>query len=746
MEDHIKMAQELDLRGGHKTILEKAEFILEAAEISKQKKSIKIMDDAINIRADSKESFWDKALRQRNAWLLTDPKTLTLPLASAAVRLPAEIAVRGLAAVYSAATKAPRGKKVFFSEVPSMVKGGLEGAYAELASAFHGLLDGFKMVAKEREFSVGLAKRIERIQKAKAYGALTKKALEIKANRPNMENVIQFNELVSKEVNAVEKTYGTWHGKTAKFIAAALTKGSFSVLGGMDNFVKTIAWRMSLRGNAAREGLAKGLEGKDLSDFIEIFINDKQELLRPAIGQARKEAGEAAAKTAKEITFTNKLEGAYASVASTVFDNTAGKLMSPFYKMGLNGMEQGFQHTPILRRFSNIGKDMDSLKRQGGPEWAIAQGRIALGATIGLASFGFVFTGNMIGRGPANPEQRKKWKAAGAHEYALRFGDTFLPFERFGEPFARIMKVGADLGQLAGFALGAHSNDSLRQDFEELTQQWALLAGDMVNPDFFSDSFGQLIDAFENEGRGNPGQAFIDSIALSFLPLSGALRFTRKQFDPLKRETRVAGQDPLSFFEERVNKIANVVPGWSLTLEAQRDMFYEVQHYPPMLGPDLISPVFTTEFTKDPVRLEILRLGAAGPLTNPEPRPGEQHLMLTMPPRRIDRTVAGVSAPMYLDNKQYDRYVQLTAGIDFPGLTQTLHDRLFSVIATDYSMLDASRKTDQNKRRVIAEIVTIYRRAGKAQLIKEMESDFRFQMMEHALNVRQASIVGEDIP
>jgi len=72
---------------------------------------------------------------------------------------------------------------------------------------------------------------------------------------------------------------------------------------------------------------------------------------------------------------------------------------------------------------------------------------------------------------------------------------------------------------------------------------------------------------------------------------------TTRTVDPVLRDTR-------SFLK----RIKSRIPGWSETLEARRNLWGERIILSGGLGPDIISPIYSSESKNDPVANELVRL------------------------------------------------------------------------------------------------------------------------------------------
>ena len=144
-----------------------------------------------------------------------------------------------------------------------------------------------------------------------------------------------------------------------------------------------------------------------------------------------------------------------------------------------------------------------------------------------------------------------------------------------------------------------------------------------------------------------------------------------------------------------LDRIKSRIPGFSEDLPPRRNIFGEPVVLEGGIGPDIMSPIYTSTDKKDPVADEIVR----------------QKTSLSMP-RRVVNNVE-------LSPQQYDRYVLLYSG---EGLKGTKGKKLKDALKEMFASSQYKRATDGpegGKSLMIQSIFTAYRDAAKAQLISE---------------------------
>jgi hypothetical protein len=360
---------------------------------------------------------------------------------------------------------------------------------------------------------------------------------------------------------------------------------------------------------------------------------------------------------------------------------------------------------------------------------------VALGGTFMMGVGAMASQGLITGDGPKNPAQRKLLESQGWQPNSIRVGDEYIKYDRFAEPIARAIKLSANMSEIAGFMYGEMQDENLSTNGKDLMAVTAAVLASSASPEFLTGGLGDLIRFVEDPERGT--DAVLRQVVAGQVPFSSLLRTVRQEIDPLKRSTKSLDESALGVLEQQLNEIRNLIPGVSDNLPPQRNMFGEVVHYPPGLGPDMISPIYSTEFKEDAVVEELVRLGSAGPLMHPKAKPGEEHLVVRMPSNSISNSAAGVSQPIKMSPAQYDKFVQLAAGIGLEGVDMTLKEKLKEVIDSDYADFDGMEKTDQVKRTAISTWVEFYRSAAQSQLVME-EQDIQTQMRENFDNINRA--------
>lgn len=257
-----------------------------------------------------------------------------------------------------------------------------------------------------------------------------------------------------------------------------------------DEFAKHLA----LRGEVVNRGVRKALEnGIDIADKagMEQFLKSEVEQAfylptaqavmegkKPAWGlnkaydlRSGREFGSELSYVADTATFQESNAFAQA-IDKAIAKAPVLKPFVPFVKTPTNILKQAiFESTllgPLLKlpgiavdnRLSPVGMIVDIQKRMlaNPAETARVSGQIAFTTAIGALLYSKAVSGEVTGGGPERwmdqaqgRVAQQAWIKAGNTPYSWRMGDTVIPFTRFPEPVATLMRIYADLGMASGY-------------------------------------------------------------------------------------------------------------------------------------------------------------------------------------------------------------------------------------------------------------------------------------------------------
>jgi len=715
-----QLAEVTHLNGGVEELSQSAAMIREIFENSDE--SVLAAAGKL-VRKGNFKKLWDAAYEVRINGLVSGVKTQAVSIGSAMVRGPVEIAERGLAALYQVGQKSPVDK-ITFKEVGAQARAYQNETWNQIGSFQAGLSDSFKVAS-------------DAIRKGEAVDRL------IAIGRERIDpNKITFNTTVNPEdfahaISSEAFGYTGNLGKGIDLMGTMIRTPSRALLRG-DQAVGAIHYRMEARSLATREATGRGLSGNEADVLIKALADDPIDTLPTGnLRSIAKDIRAQAVEKANANKFTSALEGMAASVDDIIknagSDQLAGaaplKLMIPFSRVELNILAQTYERTP----FAALGKSFKDDIAAGGSRAALAKARVTMGSMAMSTVSLLAWNGLVTGEGPKNPVARKLLENSGWQPNSIKIGGTYHDFTRVAEPYSKMLKSVANISEIVGAM-----DESQSRDLPSLTAMIAMAAVNSMTPEFMTGAMGDMIKAIEAPEKGQGVQRVVNSLVVGQVPFSGLLRDIRKtglpgviEGDPVRRDQRIPQQDAWDFIDQTINALKDITPGYSKDLPPQRDMLGRVRHYPPGLGPDIASPIAVSHAKPSVVDKELLRLSMAGPLFRATPPPGEQHLSLSMPSKTISVSGGGVIQNINLSPKQYDKLVQLSAGIGLdnnPFGSQTLEETLKKEISGGYPML-GSLDNDQNKRLVIKKIVNVYKQAALGQLQLD-EPDIQDKMIQ----------------
>ena len=367
-----------------------------------------------------------------------------------------------------------------------------------------------------------------------------------------------------------------------------------------DEFFKSVGYRMELNALAMRSGLKKGLSGDDLTKHIAEFIDNPPKNVRIA-----------ALDNARYQTFTRELGTAGKSLQAIAARHPAARVIMPFIRTPANIVKFAAERSPF-------GLTMDSVKKSlkaGGAARDIAQARIYMGSAVGVGVASLALEGTITGGGPKDRAERAAMYNAGWRPYSVRIGDDYYAYNRL-EPLGMILGISADFAEIAQASTGVEADEI-----------GAMLVGSIsknLTSKTWLRGLSELILAVEDPERY--GDNYIRRLASTVVP-TGVAQIANIQ-DPVMREA-----------SSIIEQIKSRIPGQSETLLPKRNVWGEPIQRGGALGPDIISPVYTSTLSNDPVAREVARL----------------NLGINRP----DRVVRGVE----LTDKQYDEYVRVSGTI-----------------------------------------------------------------------------------
>lgn len=351
-----------------------------------------------------------------------------------------------------------------------------------------------------------------------------------------------------------------------------------TLVGGMDNFFKTILRRGSYYAQAIREGVQSGHDGTKLADFVARRVNHPTEaMVKEAEGFALTQ------------TFQNDL-GTIGQAARTLQTGPLS-LWFPFMKTPINLAKYAWNRTPGLQL---ISKSLYADIGAGGARMDLAIGRLTFSNLMGMFLFELAKDGMITGSGPVDPALQRSW-AATHQRYSIKTKDGWMPISN-AEPGSTMFGMTADYAQIL--------NQLDQPSAEQGAMAIAFTAMRNLADKTYWKTLSDLIDLASATTQGHePGKRAKDVLMAPVVTVATGgplVASIAKAVDPISRETR-------GF----VDNLMARVPGYSKTLPPLRDGYGDPILPPQAVGPDWIgiaSPLTLKPLETDRVKMEGAKL------------------------------------------------------------------------------------------------------------------------------------------
>ena len=210
-----------------------------------------------------------------------------------------------------------------------------------------------------------------------------------------------------------------------------------------------------------------------------------------------------------------------------------------------------------------------------------------MGSGVGAVIAELAAKGVITGSAPSDDNQRRLMMANGWQPYSFKIGDQYYSYRRL-DPFAMTFGTAADLA-----TMGEGMTEKQREKGAAL---WtASVVANLASRTWLS-GVTDALEALQDPERysGN----FIKRLIGSATVPTGSAQIART-LDPTMRETPDIG----SYMQSRM-------PGKSDELFPKRDVWGQPIVGEGGVGPDIVSPIWTSTDRRDPITAEALRVGA----------------------------------------------------------------------------------------------------------------------------------------
>ncbi len=409
-----------------------------------------------------------------------------------------------------------------------------------------------------------------------------------------------------------------------------------------DEFFKSIGRRMELNGLAVRNARAEGLKGEELARrIVELKRNPTEEMTQ----QAR--------DFAETVTFTKPLGPAGKAIQKIVQEHPAARLIAPFIRTPVNIVKFAGARTPFAFLSRNIRADI----KAGGAKRDLTLARISMGTIVGAGTAALAGEGIITGGGPSDPTLRTNQRNAGWQPYSVKIGDEYFSYSRL-EPLGILLGISADFAEIAG--------EISTVEADKIAAMITMSISKNLLSKTYMSGLTELNKAINDPDRY--GERYIQRQAGTAVP-TGVAQIARVS-DPTMREVRSI-----------IDGLKARIPGQSEDLPPRRNVWGEPILLGGGLGPDIISPIYTSQPKNDPVLDEVVRL----------------KIPLRLPPKKIE----GVE----LSAEEYSDFVR-EAGVPAKNLLDVI------IASPSYQ-----QSPDFARQELIEEVVRRWRSAARDNLI-----------------------------
>jgi endonuclease YncB( thermonuclease family) len=343
------------------------------------------------------------------------------------------------------------------------------------------------------------------------------------------------------------------------------------MLSAEDELFKAMARRMELSGLAVRAARKEGLKGDTArARASELLANPSDEMLEKAFDYGR------------YVTFQRPLGAVGSKISAITQDMPLFKLVLPFVRTPTNLLKFAVERSPAAPLLKEWRKDFGA----GGARRDLAIARSLAGTGLGLVVAQMAADGHITGSGPADDGAKALLRADGWQPYSIRIGDKYYSYQRL-DPFSTTLGVAADLA-----AKSEYMTDSQRDKVTGLLT--ASIMQSLASKTWLS-GVSDLVEAVNEPERFGPN--YIEKLAGS-IAVPGAVAQVARTVDPTLRDA----QDILDAVKART-------PGLSKSVVPRRDAWGQPMTSEGGVGPNIVSPIWTSTRKNDPGNNALLAAG-----------------------------------------------------------------------------------------------------------------------------------------
>lgn len=387
-----------------------------------------------------------------------------------------------------------------------------------------------------------------------------------------------------------------------------------------DAFFRTVGQRMEIQARAWRMGTSEGLQGRALAARVtEIVADPPEDIVNAAFDVGRYQ------------TFTKPLGegGRFLQAGATRVPGL--RVIVPFIRTPVNILKFVGERTPLAPLSQSIRADVAA----GGARADLALARLSMGTMIMALAGEMTASGQITGGGPTNRQLRAARRRTGWQPYSLKVGDTYHAFNRL-DPVGATLGIAADIAEIMGQVDGA--------DADTLAGAGVMAVANNIVSKTYMQGIADVIEIFASvspELGASRGELWLTRMAGTVIP-SGVAQIERVMDPQLRRVDGV------------VQQIKSRTPGFSDELLPVRNLWGEPIDLQGGLGPDIVSPVYTSLSVPSPVDEEIIRLqvpigNAPRNMDGVELKPEEHDLYVRLAGNELKDQATGMGAKETLD-------------------------------------------------------------------------------------------------
>jgi len=448
-----------------------------------------------------------------------------------------------------------------------------------------------------------------------------------------------------------------------------------------DEFFKSVGYRMELHAQAFRTATNEGLSGESMATRIKDIIDNPPENIElEGINAMRYQ------------TFTRELGETGKAIQGAVSKTPGARVIIPFIRTPTNIIKFVGERTPLAPMSQAVRDEINA----GGARRDLALAKIATGSMALAAAADYTISGDLTGGGPKDPAMRSLLMSTGWQPYSIKVGDEYVSYSRL-DPIGATIGIAADAAEIIG--------QTSEADALDLATAAATAVAQNVTSKTYLSGLSEFFDVMSStsadpEANNLKLKRWIERMAGSVVP-AGVAQMERT-VDP-----------GLSATDGIFEKIRSRIPGYSDDLPPRRNIFGEPIVLQGGIGPDIMSPLYTSTDKKDPIADEIVK----------------QQSRITMPRKSIN----GIK----LNTKQYDSYIRFYAGENNSFVKMPLKSKLRETFSTDMYR-SATDGPEGGKSVIIRSIFDGYREAAKAQMLKtdpNLQGEIQAGQIEKAMKL-----------